>query len=241
MGSTTWGKVIMPTQLEARPPYVIFEMRPEEDRAASQAKGHAVYKDVAYVIVTPQGSKDRYERVASEWFEQKQLEANEGRFPAEWLQHYRNQFQLWQQGQEVPLDGTSILNWPVATKAQVKTLIGIGVRTVEDLALANEETLARIGMGSRSLQAQARAYLENAKDSGVVVKQVTALQEENAQLKLALAKQAEQIDLLLARIPETEAPAQQQESHPPMLPQRGGIQASDFLDATPPAAELRKL
>lgn len=35
---------------EARPPYVTFEFRAEEDRAASIEAGHYVSKDVAYAL-----------------------------------------------------------------------------------------------------------------------------------------------------------------------------------------------
>lgn len=71
----------MPAVAEARPPYVMFETRAVEDRAASLEKGHYVTRDVDYAIITPMGSKDRTERVIKEWFDQLQQQVAEGRFP----------------------------------------------------------------------------------------------------------------------------------------------------------------
>ena len=47
----------MPEIMQARPPYVQFEMRAVEDRQASIDAGHYVAKDVAYAIITPAGSR----------------------------------------------------------------------------------------------------------------------------------------------------------------------------------------
>jgi predicted RecB family nuclease len=49
--------------------------------------------------------------------------------------------------------------------AQIKTLLDINVRTVEELAAANEETLNRVGMGGRALKQKAIIWLESSKRS----------------------------------------------------------------------------
>ena len=129
---------------EARPPYVTFELRAVEDREASIAAGHFVAKDVAYAIITPQGSKDRIERVAAEWFSQLEQQSREDRFPSEWLRAFKAAFKDWQEGHEPAVNGTDVRNWPAASPAQVKALLDVKVRTVEDLAAANEETIGRL-------------------------------------------------------------------------------------------------
>ena len=91
----------MPAIAEARPPYVTFELRGEEDRDASITAGHYVAKDVAYALITPRGSKDRIERVADEWFAQLKRDVDEQRFPRDWLRHFEQAYTDWKAGKEI--------------------------------------------------------------------------------------------------------------------------------------------
>ena len=187
---------------EARPPYVTFEYRAEEDRAASIETGHYVSKDVPFVLVTPMGSKDRHESPADEWFARREQDAAEGRFPREWLSAFKGAFAEWKAGREVPLNGTSVANWPVASPSQVKMLLDLKVRTVEDLAEANEETLNRLGMGGRTLKQKAQDWLASANDMGKVSEQLAGLRADNEALK----QRNEQLEKQLREvIPQLEA------------------------------------
>ena len=187
---------------EARPPYVTFEFRAEEDRAASIEAGHYVSKDVPFVLVTPMGSKDRHESPADEWFARREQDAAEGRFPREWLSAFKGAFAEWKAGREIPLNGTSVANWPVASPAQVKMLLDLKVRTVEDLAEANEETLSRLGMGGRTLKQKAQDWLASANDMGKVSEQLAGLRADNEALK----QRNEQLEKQLREvIPQLEA------------------------------------
>jgi len=181
---------------ESRPPYVTFELRAEEDRDASIAAGCYTAKDVAYAIVTPQGSKDRIERVVEDWFSTLEQQSREGRIPVEWLQSYRRMYKSWQEGNEIPLEGTDIRNWPAVSPAQVKMLGEARIRTVEDLATANEETLNRLGMGGRALKARAIEWLGAAKGTGVAAEAAAALKVENADLRA----RNEELETRLARL-----------------------------------------
>jgi hypothetical protein len=172
----------MPAVAEARPPYVVFETRPVEDRAASIEKGHYVTKDVDVAIITPMGSKDRTERIVTEWFAQLQQQVAEGRFPREWRTEFMAAHAAWKEGRELPLSGTPILTWPVASPAQVKSLLDAKVRTVEDLAQANEETIAMLGMGGRALKDKAVSWLQSANSTGKVTEELAAMRVANASL-----------------------------------------------------------
>lgn len=185
---------------EARPPYVTFEYRAEEDREASMAAGHYVSKDVAYALITPMGSKDRIERVAEEWLQKLSGDVQEGRFPREWLTAFRGAFQEWKAGREVPPNGTPIAQWPPASPAQVKNLLDLRVRTVEDLAQANEETLGRLGMGGRALKEKAITWLQSAEGNGKLAEAVSALQLENADLRARNTALEQQLKDLSAEV-----------------------------------------
>jgi hypothetical protein len=167
---------------ENLPPYVVFETRAEEDRQASIEAGHMVYKNIDYVIITPRGSKDRIERVVSEWLAHIDKESRQDRFDPRWVSGYRASYKLWQEGQEVPPEGTALNQWPGLSPAQVKNFNNLNVRSIEDVAAANEETLARMGHGARDLKARAIQWLESSKSVGQVSEQISSLKSENARL-----------------------------------------------------------
>lgn len=167
---------------EDLPPYVVFETRAEENRQASIEAGQMVYKNVDYAIITPRGSKDRIERVVSEWLAHIDRESRQDRFDPRWVAGYKANYKLWQDGQEAPPMGTALKEWPGMSPAQIKNFNNINVRSVEDVAAANEETLARMGQGARDLQKRARAWLESAASVGKVAEQFSSLKTENERL-----------------------------------------------------------
>lgn len=187
---------------EAKAPYVMFEKRAVEDRQASITNGCYTTKDVDYVMITPAGSRDRIERVAEEWFAMMEKAVKNNRFPVEWLRAYRMMYKEWQEGNEIPVLGTPIKTWPVASPAQRRNLLEMKVMTVEVLADANEEIIGRLGMGGRALKAQAKAWLESAKDVGQVSEQFVAMQAKlDAQAQMIATLQEQ-----LARLTPAPAP-----------------------------------
>lgn len=179
---------------EARPPYVTFEEVAVEDREATIATGSMSYKTVARAIITPIGSKDRLERDAAEWFEHLQREVESERFHPDWLAAYKRQFAAWREGLETPLEGHPVAEWPAINKAQLRMLQEVRVRTIEDLAAANEETLRRLGMGARDLKRKAELFLASANDHGKVMQRMAALEISKADLE----KQVEQLQSQIA-------------------------------------------
>lgn len=185
---------------EARPPFVTFEMKAEEDRAASIEAGYYKTKDVAYALITPQGSKDRIEREVTSWLAGMRQSVQEGRFPQEWLRNFEENYKAWKEGRELPLNGTPLLTWPVASPSQVKAVIDMGIRTVEDLASANEEAIMRIGMGGRALKDKAVSWLKAASSTGKVTEELAALKAELADERAAKRALELQLKELAAQV-----------------------------------------
>ena len=193
----------MVQKLEERPPYVRFEVRAEEDRQASLDAGHYVGKDVHYALITPMGSKDCIERKADEWFDKLKQDVSEGRCPREWLAAFKEVYKEWCEGREAPVNGTPITDWPPVSPSQVKTLLSLQVRTVEDLAAANEEVLGRIGMGGRALKQRAIDWLTSSESAGKASGELSSLkaanenlQARNTQLEAQLKELAMKVDAL---------------------------------------------
>lgn len=183
-----------------RPPYVQFEVQSVEDRGASLQQGHYITKDVVFAIVTPAGSKDRIPRQADDWFAQLGQQVQEGRFPREWLNHYKAAYDAFKSDREPPLHGTSIRHLTVLSPAQVQLCLNFSVRTIEDLAAANEETLGRLGMGARMLKQKAIEWLESSKTVGQQVEKITALQQRNTDLEELVKIQGDKIAALTTQV-----------------------------------------
>lgn len=181
-----------------RPPYVTFAYRPVEDREKSITTGHYCSRDVAYAFITPAGSKDRIEKIAEEWLVQLASEVRQERFPQEWLNHYREAYKAWKDDRELPVDGTSVTQWPVASPAQVEMLLGLRIRTVEDLASLNEEAISRLGMGGRSLKQKAVDWLASAKNHGQSAEAMSSLRAKLEQSETRVG--ALQMELTAAQI-----------------------------------------
>lgn len=188
-----------------RPPNVEFEERPVPDLAASQEQGGARFKQVNYAIVRQVGSKDAIEFIAEEWVAKKEMEAMQGKYPGEWAEFFRRKFNAWRERLEAPVNGFPIREWSSITRTQAENCYAIGIRSVEDLAAANEEVMRRLGFGARALVDTAKAWLESRLTHGNAEK-LAALEADNA-AKDDLIKSLEQkLNVAMARLDALEAP-----------------------------------
>lgn len=161
---------------KARPPYIEFETRAVEKRkpAPPAGTGEVFWENVDFVVVTPQGTKDRIEKEVRDWFSSLSDRVKMEMYPAEWLDKHRSAYALWQQNRDIPLEGTPIKGWPLASPAEQAKLLSINIKTVEDLANANNEAIQRIGMGAQMLKSRAENYLNAKQDTGPLVSRLEA-------------------------------------------------------------------
>lgn len=190
---------------DARPPFVSFERRAVEDRAESIRQGKYMTRDVDFIVVVPHGSAGKLsiEEVYEEWLAKIRPLAGvdirapgamsdtplmaASRFPYEWLEKIERAYAAWKSGQELPIEGTPIENWPVLSPAQLVNCRSINIRTVEELAVATDDAVGRIGIGGIALRQRARDWLEALKsDAGKVSGEMEALKVENASLQQRL-------------------------------------------------------
>lgn len=184
-----------------RPAIVRFERVAVEDKAKTIENGRFTAKDVDYALITPPYSKDVVRMKVSSWLDNLERDAQAGRIPEEWVQRYKRAHELWQNGQEMPPDGTPIRGWAVISPAQQENLIRINILTVEDLAGVNDEGAKRIGMGAIELKNKAIAWLRTANDRGPLTIENAALKAENAVLRGQIETLQKQVAALQARAP----------------------------------------
>lgn len=164
-------------------PHVRFETRSAEDRAASIEAGRKVYKDIDWVIVTPAGGKDVREDHADSWLAKIEGQAQTGMYDYEWAREFKKMYEMFKEGKELPENGTPLrMCTTLFTPAEIANCLAVNVRTLEDLAGANEEALGRIGMGARALKTRAQESIKTGEGKESAMK-VEALEIQNADLK----------------------------------------------------------
>lgn len=206
-----------------RPAYATFHRVAVEDKAASRECGQYRAKDVDYVHLTPPYSKDLMKWKVSEWFENMRRDVSNGRMPQEWVDGYRKQYEAWKQGEEPAPNGTPIKGWGVISPGQQETLIRMHILTVEDLELANDEALRRIGMGAHDLRNKARAWLSQLKDKGPLTQEMAAVKAENRTL-------VSQVQTLQAQVTALMTAVNVKGGDLVSAPPSNGITASDLID-----------
>lgn len=179
-----------------RPPIVTFEQREVEDRDESRRAGYKKYKTVDYAIVTPSGSRDRLENLVEDWLPRLQQNTDAGRWPQSWMQQIEEKYKAWKQGLDLPEDGTPIRMWPAASPTEVRQILGANIRTVEDLAMCNEEGIKLMGMGGRMLKQRAEQYLKTASNIGRVAEENNHLKQQVTDLQERLEAMQKVVDKL---------------------------------------------
>lgn len=195
----------MGTELQERPDrpaYVRFERVAVEDKAATLASGdgRVHFKDVDFALITPPYSRDVIRIKVAQWKLNMEQDVRNERMPRKWMDDYLEAYRLWQNGQEIPLNGSAIRGWGVISPAQQETLLRMNILTVEDLAGINDEGIRRIGMGGAELKNKAVAWLRTLNDKGPLTMEIAALKQENATLKGSLETMAAQIRQLQAQM-----------------------------------------
>jgi hypothetical protein len=181
-------------QREDRPAYVRFERVAIEDVVETLAQGHYVAKDVDMALITPPYSKDVMKYKVKAWFDILDQDVRNNRIPQRWVDNYKEAYRAFQNGQELPVNGSPIRGWGVISPAQQETLIKMNVLTVEDLAAMNDEGMKRVGMGGIDLKNKAKAWLLQLKDVGALTLQMADLQKKFANQEATIVSQGEKME-----------------------------------------------
>lgn len=161
-----------------RPSYVSFETRLVEKQhlRPPDGTGLAYAVEVDFALITPQGTKDVILREVQPWLEYLQMQVDQEMMPIEVLNRYKAQYEAYKTKQEIPVEGTPIKGWPLATLAQQDACLRANIRTVEDLANCSSEAIGRIGMGAQELRNRAGKFLEAQNGTAPMVARLSSLE-----------------------------------------------------------------
>ena len=116
-------------------------------------------------------------------------------------------------GQSEPIHGTPIIGWNQISMAMQKNAVDLGINTIELAAEMTDEAMDALGMGSRQVKKQAKAYIV-ATNVDVSASKLVALQNENERLKDQGDTLAAKFADLEERIKADEAPAKRKPGRP---------------------------
>lgn len=191
---------------QARPPFIEFFVQAQPDTPRSLELGYRVTKDIDMVRIVQPGSRDDLLKEAKGWIKQlrdKYLSNAHDAYPEEWINAIENKYEMWKKGQDAPLNGTSVKEWPLLSPAQVQNLIACHLLTIEDVSEMTENAMIQYGMGARELKEKAREWLKGKEIASAAL-------TENAELKKMLAELKAELDALKAEKPKRGRPKLQE-------------------------------
>jgi len=163
---------------QARPPFVEFHQIAVEDRQATIESGRRTTRDVNMAFIMQPGGRDQVEKVAEDWLLQikhKMLNGAPDAYPPEWVDGFHKKYEMWKQGIDAPIDGTSLRQVSFLSPSAVENYLAMRIVTVEDLANMDEVAMQNAGMGARVDRDKARAWLDSTSDHGKTAEQIAAL------------------------------------------------------------------
>ncbi len=154
-----------------------FYMGSKQSKEKTMEAGYPIFKEVEMVEIRIAGDNKTviHKKVDEE-------------IKRRWPDHY----QAFKKGSEAPIEGLHLKHCPLFSEAQVRTLQGQNIHTVEALSELPDSFLTRLGMGARALQAKAKAYIKDAEGT----KEVTKLAAENQRMKAEIEMLKRQISEL---------------------------------------------
>jgi hypothetical protein len=168
--------------------YVEFSTEAVHQPYESEQQGHPVYRNVPFITVMFPGDRTKTVHRPAKLKADSSSPGDPERFPRQWA--------AFQAGEEQAQDGQPLEEWPLVTKADVRMLKDMGIKTVESLAAIGEANLTFLG--ARMYRDKAKLYLDQATGGAAVSKMV----QENETMRLELARQKEQMAELSAALAE---------------------------------------
>jgi hypothetical protein len=183
---------------QSRCPFFFFkDIEMGEDAALSEELGYAVPKLVTFIFIVPHGHKgDPMEFNATEFIARKEKEAKDGRYDYQWVKEFKEGYDLYKAGKEIPRHGTPLVTWERLLKSRREQLAP-HFPTIEDLAAVPDSSLGTIGLDGRVLRDMAKGDIAAKKDLSPIVKELADTKEDNR-------RQAELIETLTKRLEAVE-------------------------------------
>ena len=158
----------------------LFRYEAVQNKAKSVEEGSPIFRQIPFVTIMSPGDNKNV-------IDTKVTEEHKARFPRQW--------EAFERGNEQPLDGTPVNEWPALNMAQVAELKALNIFTIEQVANLDDRATQEL-TGLVKLKQQAQAHLSVSKDDGVIYEaldkmekleeEMVAVREENKTLRAEL-------------------------------------------------------
>ncbi len=177
--------------------HVNFEKRPLEIRDGAQKTGFPTFIDQEIAVITMPGGqlvveKEINEKLLNEWRHGDNMRKPPSPFAIV-------AYEAWKAGDDIPINGIDLKNWPGVTPAQLKMCHNASIYSVEDLRDANADCIRKLGMGALALIEKAKAYLGSAQ-TNKASEEISALKVDMEAMKATIEKKDEQIAALMDKL-----------------------------------------
>lgn len=201
-----------------------FYEEAEQNNAASERCGRAIFDQILFVEVITPGSRESAPVFICERKYADEVGISEPQ-RTQYYERYAKQIDAYRAGtHNIDVAGTPLSAWPRMTVALVATAAAAGIFTIEGLAELPDANLHKFGPGARGLRDQARAFVEAAAGNAPL----EALAAENANLR-------DEIDQLRAAVAQLGGASQEPQAtpapQPPAPPSGGAPTASEAAPA----------
>jgi hypothetical protein len=147
---------------------VSFFPRVLRDNFKSKEAGRPIHYTVDFIQIVVPGDRLRVvEREASDY--------DKERFAAKWA--------MYKAGKQEEVKGTLLTTWGVMSPNIAADYSAMGVKTVEQLADADELLITNLGMGGRDWKTRAQAYLAATGQSTTLLEEIVALKARLAMVE----------------------------------------------------------
>lgn len=136
-----------------------------KDEEASEKSDVPIYRSSVYIKKRVPNSRDIYDQPVKSTDRE----------------NYRELFEMFERGEQAPLDGTPIDQWPGIDVASIESLKAANIFTVQALANMPETGMYRLPAGFMNLKSKAKKWLESGAE-------VERLKEQNKELMERLEK-----------------------------------------------------
>ena len=135
------------------------------------------------------------------------------RVTEEHRQAWPKQYEAFKAGQEIATEGTPLEAWARVQPKQLHELKALGFRTVEHIAIMDDQAAGRVGTGGQELRRVAKAFLNDAARMATVERLAAENDAKNAEIE-DLRLKLHGLEQTMERIAASKEPA----AAPPVLP-----------------------
>lgn len=194
------------------PNIVRFYVKPKQNTVKSAEAGRPIFDEIEMVEVIVAGDKHFRPHFPAHEPTVTYDAATKTEDRRTWAERYPEEYRAFKLQGHQAVTGTPLEAWPILTRAQVAEMKALEIFTVEQIADMNDRNRHILGPAARQLIAQARTYIDRAKEAATPQRLAAENEELRAEVErlrreMAPARQGEEPAATLDALDDAELKA----------------------------------